>query len=62
MVGEATVETFDGSGTSLGVAPVNGSGPKNLTALLGSTPISAFVVQADVDLHRIGSVTYTPCQ
>ncbi len=62
LVGEATIEAFDRLGTSLGVLAVSGSGPKDVSAMFGDEPISAFVVTAAVDNHRIGNASYTACQ
>lgn len=61
LVGEATIEAFDASATSLGVVAVNGTGTKDVSALFGEEPISAFVVTADVDNFLIQSANFTPC-
>ncbi len=61
FVGEAIVQAFDENGMSLGSMPVNGSGNKDLNAMFGAgVRILGFRVTADVDSHRIGSVTVSP--
>ena len=61
LAGEATVEAFDPSNSSLGVVAVNDTGTKNVSAMFGGEPIGAFVVRANVDNLRIQRVTYAPC-
>lgn len=62
FVGEATIEAFDHSGTTLGTRAVNGAGTMDVSTLFADLPISAFVATANVDNFRIGSAAYTPCQ
>ena len=61
MVGAATVEAFDDMGASMGVIPVSGAGQFDLDALFGTGDrISRFVVTANVDNHRISSMSVQP--
>lgn len=61
MVGAATVEAFDEMGASMGVIPVDGAGQFDLDALFGTGDrISRFVVTANVDNHRISSMSVQP--
>ena len=57
-VGERVLEAFGADGSSLGTVNQSSS-DSAVTALFGGQPISRFRLQADVDNHRIGSVTYT---
>lgn len=59
LVGEAFVEPFDEMGISLGTSAVFSIGIKDVSALNPDTPILSFMVTADVDSHRIYSLTYS---
>jgi hypothetical protein len=60
LVGEAFVEAFDAAG-SLGIVQVDGSGNFNLNALFGAgVRLVGFRVTANVDSHRIGTLTVSP--
>jgi hypothetical protein len=61
-VGDATVEAYDRTGTSLGTMPVTSVGVKDVSGMFGGKPLSAFVVTAEVDNFRVGRVTYSACQ
>src|ERR1044071_660942 len=58
-VGDAFVTGFDANGTSLGTVSVNGSGTKDVSALFANQPLSGFLVRANSDNQRIGSLQYS---
>lgn len=60
LVGEASIEAFGSAGTSLGVHAVSGGGEIDVTALFAGARIRRFVVTADGDSFRLGSVTVRP--
>ena len=60
--GEAMIEAFDASVTSLGVVAISEGGTKDVSAMFGDEPISAFVVTADGDAFLVRSANYTPCR
>jgi hypothetical protein len=60
LVGESSVEVFGLFGESRGVFLCEGSGPKDVSAMVGGGPIGRFRVTADVDNLRISEVSFTP--
>jgi hypothetical protein len=61
FVGEAFLQAFDEADASLGTTNVNGAGSFDINALLGTNArITRFIVTANVDSFRIGTVTVTP--
>jgi hypothetical protein len=61
LSGEAIIEAFDASATSLGVVAISEGGTKDVSAMFGNESISAFVVTADGDLFLVRSANFTPC-
>lgn len=61
VLGAAFLEAWDEANVPVGATPIAGTGNFNLNALFGAgTRISRFRVTANVDSHRIGSVTVSP--
>jgi hypothetical protein len=62
FIPEASITAFDINGVSLGLQRVNGRGTKNISALFGNQPISAFQVRANLDQSgfSIESITFNP--
>ncbi len=61
QIAEASVEGYGADGTLLGVAAVASIGLKDVSALFGNAPLSAFRVHTrDNDRQRIAAVSFDP--